>query len=50
MQVSDLVGKAVRPQAAAGAEGLFGRIGANCAKDPDGDPVDPHELNADNLF
>jgi len=50
IQVSDLVGKVVDLKLPIEPEGLFGRIGANCAKDPDGDPVVAADLNADNLF
>ncbi|MBI5535835.1 MAG: hypothetical protein HY898_24160 [Deltaproteobacteria bacterium] len=50
VKVADLVGKTVDIVLPLEPAGLFERITATCAKDPDGDPLDAAELNADNLF
>lgn len=47
----DLVGRVVSPRLPAVPAGLFERIGAQCATDPDtGGVVDEHDLGAHNLF
>lgn len=51
LTVDDLVGRTIELQLPLVPEGLFERVGATCAWDPDTNAeIDPHELGAHNLF